>query len=104
MHPGSENTQAPFTAQRVIAGDYDRGILVDQATDNQYGQQLPEMINVPDGMAKEAVVIREVPVAGRVAGDNQIGNVSVSGRENPAGHQQSKRLKARIGEDWRKYH
>ena len=57
------------------------------------------MIDIPNGLAEESVVVGEVPVADRIAGNDQVGDVAMSDRKNPACHQQTKRLKAGVCEN-----
>ncbi len=99
MHSGPEDAQSTLATKRIVAGQEDRGVLADQSVNDQFGQQLPEVIDIPNGMREEAMVVREVSVADRVAGEYQVGHVAMSDRQNPAGHQQPKCLKARFGEN-----
>ena len=102
VHASSKNAQASFSTERIIARENDNGVLPDQRANNQLGKQFPEPIDIPNGLREESVIIREVAIAGRIAGDDQIGDIAMSSRENPAGHQKAEGLKAWMGEDGRK--
>lgn len=102
VHAGSEDSQPSLATQRVIARENNDGVLADQRVDDQLGEQLPEMVDVPNGLREEAVVVGEVTVGSRVAGDDQVGDIAMACGKDPAGHQETEGLKARIGEDWRK--
>ena len=101
MHPRSKNAQTSLATKRVVARQRDRRVFADQAVDDQRRQQSPEVIDVPDGVTEEAVVVGEVPVADGITGDDQVGHVSMSNGENPPCHQQTKGLKAGFGENGR---
>ena len=77
VHAGSKDSQSSFTAQRVVARENDDGILADQRVDDQLSEQLPEMVNVPNGLRKESVIVGKVPVGSRTAGNDQVGNVAM---------------------------
>lgn len=84
MHAGAKDSQSSFSTERIIAGENDGGIWPDQSAHDQSGEQLPEMVDVPHGLAEESVVVREMAVGGGVAGDNQIGDIAMSSGQNPA--------------------
>ena len=89
MHSRAEDPQTAFSTKRVIARKHDCRVSADQARDNQSGQQLPDMVDVPRGLREEPVVIREVSISNRIAGDDQVGDIAMPGRENPTSHQQT---------------
>jgi len=60
------------------------------------------MIDFPDRLGEESVVVAEVTVGSRVARDDQVGDVAMSRGQDPSGHQQTKRLETWLGEDGRK--
>jgi len=80
-------------------GENFRCIGTDQAVDDQLSEQLPKMIDVPNRLREETVVIREVVVANGVTGNNQVGNVAMPDRENSAGHQPPKSMVAELGKN-----
>ena len=87
VHPGSKDSEASFPAEGIIAGQDDGRIFVDERLDNQDSQAFPEMVDLPSGMTKEAVIVREVPVSHGIAGHNQVGDIAMANREDPSGHQ-----------------
>ena len=88
MHSRSKDSQTTLATKRVISGQCDRRIRANQGSNDQLSEKFPEVIDIPNSVAKESVVIGEVPVANRIAGNDQIGDEAMSGRDNPAGHQQ----------------
>lgn len=102
VHAGPENAQPSLAAQRVIARERDDDVFADQRADDKLGEQLPQVVDVPHRLREKAMVVREVPIVGRIASDNQVGNVPMPHGKNPASHQQPPSLKARISEDRRK--
>ena len=69
VHARSKNSQASLAAQRVIARQNDGRVFADERVDDQGRQQFPKLVNVPDGMAEETMVVGEVTEMHRVAGD-----------------------------------
>ena len=101
MHAGAKDSQAPLATKRVVPRQDDRCVFAQQGVDDQRGEKFPEVIDIPNGLAKEPVVIGEVPIADRIARNDQVRDVATSDRKNPACHQQTKRLKAWVGENGR---
>ena len=99
VHSRSKDSQPAFATQRVIAGENNHGVFADETVDDQLGQQSPQVVDLPRGLREEPVIVREVSVADGVTGDNQVRDIAMPDRNNPAGHQQSKRLKTRGRED-----
>ncbi len=90
VHPGSKDSQSSFPAEGIIASQDDARVFAVECLDNQDSQALPQMIDVPSGITKEAVIVGEVPVSNRIAGHNQVGNVAMPNRKDPSGHHQPK--------------
>ena len=88
MHSRSKDPQTTLATKRVISGQYDRCIRANQSSNDQLSEKFPEVIDIPNSVAKESVVIGEVPIANRIAGDDQVGDIAMPDREDPAGHQQ----------------
>jgi hypothetical protein len=47
MHSCPEDSQAALATQGVIAGKHDDGVFADEAIDDQFRQQSPEIIDLP---------------------------------------------------------
>jgi len=87
MHTGAKDTQATFATKSIITSEHDDSVWPDKGFDDQLSKQPPEMVDIPDSLAEETVIVREVPIANRITGDNQIGDIAMSDRESPSGHQ-----------------
>jgi len=79
-----------------------RPLLRQSVSSHEFGQQLPKLVDIPSRMAKESVVVREMAVANGVTGDNQVGDIPMTRRSDPASHQQPESFKTWLGEDGRK--
>lgn len=101
MHASSKDSQPALATERVISGQIDDCVLADERADDQRRQQFPEMVNVPNGVAEESVIVRKVTITDRIAGDDQISNVAMPDRQDPSGDQEAKGLKTRLGENGR---
>jgi len=77
----------------------DGGVWADQSINDQRSEQFPKLTDVPGGMGEEAVVVGEVPVADRIAGNDQIRDITMSNRQDPTSHEQSKGVEARLSEN-----
>ena len=97
MHACSENPQASLAAESVVAGQTKDRVFANERADDQFRKQFPELVNIPDSLAEESVVVGKVTVVNRIAGDDQIREITMSRRGDPPGHQQTKRFKARRG-------
>ena len=77
MHAGTVNPQAPFSAQRIVAGQDDRRIIANERLHDQLGQKFPKLVNIPNRATEEAMIVREVPVADEVTGSDQIRDITM---------------------------
>lgn len=73
VHAGAVNGQAPFAAQGIVAGQFDEPGRR-EGRQQDAGQHAPEEIEVPAGLAEEAVVATVVTVVSRATGQDQLGN------------------------------
>ena len=77
MHAGTVNPQAPFSAQRIVAGQDDRRIIANERLHDQLGQKFPKLVNIPNRATEEAMIVREVSVADGVTGNDQIRDITM---------------------------
>jgi len=87
MHAGAKNPQPSLAAQSIVASQNDRRVFVYQSAHDQLRQQFPKMVPIPSCVAEEPMVVREMSIAYRIAGNDYVGNVTVTPRDDPAGHQ-----------------
>ncbi len=99
VHPDAEQRQSPLAAQGVVGREKDRRVGSTEDAHHQASQAFPQFVDLPGSLAEEAVVIGEVPVAHRVAGNDQVRDVTMAYRHNPSGHEQLKRLKTGSGKN-----
>ena len=99
MHTRPKDPQASLTTQSVIASKDDGRIFANEPLDYQYDKQSPKTINVPNCVREESVVVGEVTISNRIAGDDQIRDVAMPSRQYPTGHAQPKGLKAGLSKN-----
>ncbi|MEZ6099321.1 MAG: hypothetical protein R3E01_10140 [Pirellulaceae bacterium] len=67
MHAGTVNPQAPFSAQRIVAGQDDRRIIIaNERLHDQLGQKFPKLVNIPNRATEEALIVSCPPKVGPV--------------------------------------
>jgi hypothetical protein len=98
VHAGTEQAQAAFAAQRVVAGQQD-GAVRSEAFDEQSGQGLTQAVQGPGVVREEAMVAGPMADADLAGGENTLGNKAVPARQRPAGDDQDKQAERRRGED-----
>lgn len=86
VHSRPKYSQAAFATQRVIAGENNDGVFADEPVDDQLRLPLPEIVDLPRGLREEPVIVREVSVVDGVTGDDQVGDIAMPYRKDPAGH------------------
>ena len=88
MHAAAIKGEAAFTTQGIIDGPK-QGRAEREDGDDQFGQMHGQDIEVPGGMAEEAVEAAPMSVVQVAAGKDNIGNIPVPVGKNPAtGHLQ----------------
>ena len=98
MHAGAVEGQAAFAAEGVIDGPEEGGPRGEDR-DDELGQGHGEGIEVPGGMAEEAMEPGPVADADVAAGEDDLGDVAVAMGEDPAGDDHDEGLVGRGGED-----
>jgi hypothetical protein len=100
MHAGAENGKSAFPAKGVIDGKEEGARGREDACDEQ-GEVHAEDVDVPDGVAEEAMKAGPMTVVDIAAGEDDIGDVAASMGEGPAGTDLPKGLESRLGENGR---
>ena len=101
MHAAAIEGEAAFATQGVIDGPK-QGSAKREDGDDQFGQMHGQNIEVPGGMAEEAVKATPMSVVQVAAGEDNLGNIPVPVRKNPATGHLHKGLKRWCREDGRK--
>jgi hypothetical protein len=91
MHAGPVEGQAALATQGIIDGP-DQGGAGGEDGHDQLGQEQGEGIDVPGGMAEEAMESRPVADADVAAGEDDLGDEAVALGEDPAGDDHDERL------------
>ena len=98
MHAGAVEGQPAFATEGVVDGPEEGGARGEDR-DDQLGQVHGEGVDVPGGMAEEAMEPRPVSVADMAAGEDDFGDEAVPLGEDPAGDDRRRRSGGRGGED-----
>ena len=98
MHADAVEGQAALATEGVIHGKDQEGAGGEDRQD-QFGQGQGEGIDVPGGMAKEAMEPRPVSVADIAAGEDDFGDEAVPLGEDPSGKDGNESLIGGGGED-----
>ena len=70
VHACSENPQASLAAESVVASQIDDRVFANERADDQLCKHFPELVNIPDSMAEESVVVGKVTVVNGIAGND----------------------------------
>ena len=98
VHAGAVEGQAALATEGVIDGPEELGARGEDRHD-QLGQGHGEGVDVPGGMAEEAMESRPVAVADVAAGEDDFGDEAVALGEDPAGDDRDEGLIGGCGED-----
>ena len=90
MHAGAVEGQAAFAAEGVVDGPEESGPRGEDG-DDELGQGHGEGVEVPGGVAEEAMEPAPVADADLAAGEDDLGDVAVAVGEDPAGDDQRRR-------------
>ena len=101
MHAGPVEGQAALATEGVINGPEEQ-CAGSEDRHHQFGQGQREGVDVPGGMAEEAMESRPMTLADIAAGEDDFGDEAVSLGEDPAGDDGNEGLVGRCGEDRRK--
>jgi hypothetical protein len=83
MHAGRIEGQPALPTEGVIDRSEDKGAWGEDRND-ELGQPHGERVDVPGGMAEEAMKPRSVPVADMATGEDELGHVTMTLREDPS--------------------
>jgi len=86
VHAGAVDAEATLATEGVVDGQGDQA-GGGEDPDQQACQGAEDGVEVPGGVAEEAVVAAVVAGVGRAAGLDQLGDEAVAVRQQPAGHQ-----------------
>src|SRR5205807_2073489 len=95
MHANAEKIKAAFATEGVVQGQHEDSVGregVDEQGSDGHGQGIER----PDIMTEEAMEARPVSLADVVAGIDEFGDIAMSHRKNPAGHERTEQ-KEEIG-------
>src|SRR5437588_4918774 len=98
MHARAIDRQATFATQGVVASDLNQ-TCGGEGADEDLGQDLPQPVEIPDGVAEEAVIATVVAIVSGAAGLNELGDKVVAEGQTPAAHESAKVLEAGLGEN-----
>ena len=98
MHAGAVEGQ-PALATQGIVHCLEQGGARGEDREDQLGQGHGEGVDVPGGMAEEAMEPRPVTVADIAAGEDDLGDEEMSLREDPAGDDLDESGEGGSGED-----
>ncbi len=98
MHAGAVEGQPPLAAEGVVDGPEERGPRSEDR-DDQLGQSQGKRIEVPGGMAEEAMEPAPMPVADVAAGEDDFGDVTMTMREDPSRDDRDEGRVGGVGED-----
>ena len=98
--PAAIKGESAFAAQGVIDGPQQRGARRQERGD-QLGQIHGEYVDVPGGVTEEAMKATPMSVVEMAAGENDVGDVAMPMRENPARGDLAKGAKGRLRENRR---
>jgi hypothetical protein len=97
--PGSEiGPKPPFAAEGIVDGP-DQCYTGGQDGADQFGQEQSQGVQVPRGVAEEAMEPAPMPVANVAAGEDDLRQVAVAMRKHPAGDDLQEGLEGRGRED-----
>ena len=94
MHAGAVEGQSSFAAEGVVDGPEESGTGGEDG-DDQFGQEQGQGVDVPGGMAEEAMEPAPMAVADVAAGEDDLGDIAVTMGENPARDDLHEGLKGR---------
>ena len=83
MHTGTVESQASFATESIVDGPKQGG-TGGQDGDNQFGQEQSEGVQVPGGVAEKAMEPAPVPVAHVAAGEDDLRQIAMPMRNDPA--------------------
>ena len=84
VHAGTVKSQSAFPAKSIIDGPKQSGTRGQDGAD-QFGQEQREGVQVPGGLAEEAMEPTPMPVANIAAGEDDLRHVAMPMRKDPAG-------------------
>ena len=82
MHAGAVEGQSAFAAEGVVDGPVESGAWSDKGGD-ELGEVHGERVEVPGGVAEEAMVPAPVADADLAGGEDDLGDIAVTGGEDP---------------------
>ena len=98
MHAGAVEGQSAFAAEGVVDGPEEGGPRSEKGED-QLGQAHGERIEVPSGMAEEAMKPAPVSVTDIASREDDLGDIAVTMGEDPARDDEREGLEGRGRED-----
>ena len=98
MHSGAIKGQAALAAEGVIHRPEECGSRSKDRY-NELGQEHGQGVDIPGGMAEEAMEPRPMSVADIAAGEDDLGDVAVSLGQNPASDDLNEGPERRSSED-----
>ena len=98
MHAGAIESQPTLAAEGVVDRPEESGAWGEDRND-ELGEVHGERIEVPGGVAEEAMKPRPVSVSDMATGEDDFGHVAAALGENPACHDDHEGVIGRSGED-----
>ena len=98
MHAGAVEGQAALAAEGVVDGPGEGGPRCEDG-DDELGEVHGEGVEVPGGVAEEAMEAAPVSDADLAAGEDDLGDVAVAMGEDPSGDDQGEGPVGGCGED-----
>src|SRR3954451_14891115 len=98
MHAGAVEGQSALAAEGVVDGPEEGGARGEDGGD-ELGEGHGEGIEVPGGVAEEAMEAGPVPDADLAAGEDDLGDIAVAMREDPPGDDPREGPEGGCGED-----
>ena len=83
VHAGAVESQSSFAAEGIVDGPKQSGTGGQDGAD-QFGQEQSQGVEVPGGMAEEAMEPAPVPVAHVAAGEDDLRQIAMPMRNDPA--------------------
>ena len=83
VHTGTVESQASFTTEGIVDGPKQSG-TGGQDGENQFGQEQRKGVQVPGSVAEEAMEPAPVPVAHIAAGEDDLRQITMPMRNDPA--------------------
>ena len=98
MHPRTIDGETAFATQSIIDGQQNRSGGTKHANDEDR-EKHAQVVEIPGGIAKETMESPPMSIADIAARENDVGDVSMSMRENPTGADLREGAEGWLGED-----